>query len=81
VLLASGYIAGGAIAGIIVAIMQGLLTDTDAALNNWATAHNPFFDGPWSNMLSLLPYVLLCGFLFLVAREKLLAPKRQPLRS
>ena len=77
VLLASGYIAGGAIAGIIVAIVQGVLTDTDARLNDWATAHNPFFDGPWSNVLSLIPYALLCGFLLLVAREKLLAPRRR----
>ncbi len=76
VLLASGYIAGGAIAGIIVAIVQGVLTNTDASLNKWATEHNPFFDGPWSNVLSLIPYVLLCGFLLLVAREKLLVPRR-----
>ena len=79
VLLASGYIAGGAIAGIIVAIVQGVLTDTDARLNRWATAHNPFFEGPWSNVLSLIPYALLCGFLLLVAREKLLAPRRRDL--
>ena len=77
VLLSSGYIAGGAIAGIIVAIVQGVLTDTDARLNTWATAHNPFFDGPWSNTLSLIPYALLCGFLYLVARERLLAPRRR----
>ena len=77
VLLSSGYIAGGAIAGIIVAIVQGVLTDTDARLNNWATAHNPFFEGPWSNVLSLIPYALLCGFLLLVAREKLLSPRRR----
>ena len=76
VLLASGYIAGGAIAGIIVALVQGVFTGTDHAISKWAEK-NPFFDGPWSNTLSLLPYVLLCGFLFLVAREKLLAPRRR----
>ena len=77
VLLASGYIAGGAIAGILVAIIQGVLTNTDAALNKWASAHNPFYEGPHSDLLSMIPYVLLCGFLFLVAREKLLAPRRR----
>ena len=79
VLLSSGYIAGGAIAGIVVALIQGLpaLHDTNAALDKWATAHNPFYDGPSSDVLSMLPYVLLCGFLFLVAREKLLAPRRR----
>ncbi len=76
VLLASGYIAGGAIAGIIVALIQGVYTNTDAALGEWADKHNAFYSGPWSNGLSLLPYALLCGFLFLVAREKLLAPRR-----
>ena len=76
VLLASGYIAGGAIAGIIVALIQGVFVPTDHALGEWAKG-NPFFDGSWSNVLSLIPYVLLCGFLFLVAREKLLAPRRR----
>jgi len=38
VLLASGYIAGGAIAGIIIAFMAGALGNIDAALTNWATA-------------------------------------------
>ena len=51
-------------------------TNTDAALSKWAATKNPFYDGPWSDLLSLIPYVLLCGFLFLVAREKLLAPRR-----
>ena len=72
VLLSSGYIAGGAIAGIIVAIVQGVFTDTDAALSRWATAHNPFFEGPWSNGVSLLPYAGLCGLLYLVGRGKML---------
>ena len=75
-LLASGYIAGGAIAGIVVALIQGVFTGADKTISRWAEG-NPFFDGPWSNTLSLIPYVLLCGFLFLVAREKLLAPRRR----
>jgi hypothetical protein len=77
VLLSSGYIAGGAIAGIFVALLAGVFTNTDNAINDWATAHNPFFEGNSANLLALLPYVLLCGFLFLVAREKLLAPRRK----
>ena len=36
VLLASGYIAGGAIAGIIIAFMAGLLEPVDAALTHWS---------------------------------------------
>lgn len=64
VLLASGYIAGGAIAGIIIAFLAGVLDRFDAALFSWSTAHNPFFHGPWSDALSLLPFVLLAWYLF-----------------
>ena len=48
----------------------------DAALATWASAHNPFFEGPQSDALSLIPFALLCAFLYFVGREKLLAPKR-----
>jgi putative OPT family oligopeptide transporter len=75
VLLASGYIAGGAIAGIIIAFMAGAFDKVDPALTAWATAHNPFFDGAYSDLLALIPFVLLTGFLLLVGREKLMAPK------
>lgn len=64
VLLASGYIAGGAIAGIIIAFLAGALDRTDARLEAWADAHNPFFNGPWSNALSLLPFALIAGLLY-----------------
>jgi len=74
VLLASGYIAGGAIAGIAIAIMPMFFDKADAAVTAWATAHNPFFDGPWSDLLSLLPFVGLCVFLYFVGREKWLKP-------
>ena len=76
VLLASGYIAGGAIAGIIIAFLAGALGGVDEALALWAKAHNPFFEGPRADLLALLPFALLAGFLCLVAREKLLAPRR-----
>ena len=72
VLLASGYIAGGAIAGIIIAFMAGALGNIDAALTNWATARNPFYAGPYSDWLALLPFAALCGYLCLVARGWLL---------
>ena len=41
VLLASGYIAGGAIAGIIIAFMAGALGDLDNAITKWADAREP----------------------------------------
>jgi putative OPT family oligopeptide transporter len=78
VLLASGYIAGGAIAGILIAFLAGGLDRADAFFNAWSSAHNPFFNGPLEDVLSMIPFVLLTGFLYLVAREKLLGAKKVP---
>jgi uncharacterized oligopeptide transporter (OPT) family protein len=80
VLLSSGYIAGGAIAGIVIAFLAGVLSDTDAKLQKWAETSNPFFAGSNSDLLSLVPFALLTGFLYLVAREKwlrVLAPRAE----
>jgi uncharacterized oligopeptide transporter (OPT) family protein len=77
VLLASGYIAGGAIAGILIAFFAGVLGDFDAAVTKWSTANNPLFEGPNADLLSLAPFALLVGFLYLVAREKVLTPARR----
>ena len=75
VLLASGYIAGGAIAGILIAFLAGVLDRIDASLTSWSTAHNPFFNGLHADALALIPFAALTGFLYLVAREKLFAPQ------
>jgi hypothetical protein len=77
VLLASGYIAGSAIAGIIIAILAGVpgLDWIDATLTKWAAAHNPFFEGPNADALTLVPFAVICVLLYAVGREKLLAPK------
>ena len=70
VLLSSGYIAGGAIAGIIIAIIQGGLSKMDESISSWADAHNPFYGGPNADWLALLPFAALVFFLYWVAREK-----------
>lgn len=70
VLLASGYIAGGALAGIIIAITAGVFTDFDAAVGRWAEAANPFFAGAMANWLSMIPYAVIVVLLYWVAREK-----------
>ena len=54
--MASGYIAGGAIAGIIIAFMAGVLTDTNRRFVEWAEANNPFHAGPWADVLALIPW-------------------------
>jgi putative OPT family oligopeptide transporter len=81
VLLASGYIAGGAIAGILIAFMAGVLMNLDTSLTRWATANNPFFAGPSADLLALIPFVLLGGYLYYVGREgrsgRMTSPRRQ----
>ena len=69
-LLASGYIAGGALAGIIIAITAGVLTGFDTALTKWAEGANPFFAGASADALSVLPYAAICVLLYWVGREK-----------
>lgn len=70
VLLASGYIAGGAIAGIVIAFFAAGLGDFDLALAKWAGAHNPFYEGPRADFLSLLPFAALTLLLYAVARRR-----------
>jgi putative OPT family oligopeptide transporter len=76
VLMASGYIAGGAIAGIVIAIMAGVFFDLNNTLTDWAVAHNPFYEGPHADALALIPFALIALLLYFVGREKLLAGKR-----
>jgi hypothetical protein len=76
VLLASGYIAGGAIAGIVIAFLAGVMGGFDKWISGVMEEHNPLLAGANADVLSLIPFVLLCGFLYLVAREKLLNPRK-----
>ena len=75
VLMASGYIAGGAIAGIIIAFMAGVFDRVDAGLTTWARANNPFFEGPHADLLAMIPFTVLTVILLLVGREKLLVSR------
>ena len=74
-LLASGYIAGGAIAGILIAFMAGVTADFNDRITKWSTAANPLFEGPNADVLSLIPFALLILLLYFVARELILAPR------
>lgn len=74
VLLASGYIAGGAIAGIVIAFMAGVTDRLTQRITEWSAANNPFFDGPSSDLLSLIPFALLIALLLAVGRELILTP-------
>jgi len=78
VLFSSGYIAGGAIAGIVIAFLAGVLGDFDSALQRWSSANNPFYEGPWADGLSLLPFVVLVVLLWRVASGRWLSPGTAP---
>jgi uncharacterized oligopeptide transporter (OPT) family protein len=77
VLMASGYIAGGAIAGILIAFMAGVLTDFNQKVTDFMTAHNPLFSGDRSDLLSVIPFVILSLLLYLAGREVILAGKKK----
>jgi hypothetical protein len=69
VLLASGYIAGGALAGIMVALATEFLGRTMLTFTNWSEANNPFYAGSQSDWLALLPFTVLCVLLYYTGRE------------
>ena len=77
VLLASGYIAGGALAGIVIAIMNGVpsLAPISKRVEDWSTAHNPFFGGANADLLACLPFLVLCVLLYLAGRDIILAAR------
>lgn len=79
VLMASGYIAGGALAAIVIAILQGVPRPALAAFNksveDWATLHNPLFHGANADLLSMIPFLVLMVLLYLVGREVLLTSR------
>jgi putative OPT family oligopeptide transporter len=76
VLLASGYIAGGAIAGIGIAFLAGVFGDAQARIDAWSAEHNPFFAGEHADLLSMLPFVAITLLLCLAGREKVWSGKR-----
>jgi uncharacterized oligopeptide transporter (OPT) family protein len=66
VLLASGYIAGGAIAGIVIAFVAGVLSNASQTIEDWSKAHNPLFD---SDGLSTIPFIAIAALLYFVGRS------------
>jgi hypothetical protein len=77
VLMASGYIAGGALAAVFIAFFAGVWKERSDLVEHWSRANNPFFNGPWADLLSLVPFAILMIILYLVGREVILAPRRK----
>ncbi len=79
--MASGYIAGGAIAGIIIAFLN-VKEDIRTWLGSWetwATENNPLFAGDYASLWAMIPFIILAIVLYAVGREWLLAARRPPL--
>jgi putative OPT family oligopeptide transporter len=77
VLLASGYIAGATLAGVLYAFLnlkEGIVHKLDG-FEKWAGDNNPFFAGPHANLLGLIPLLIIVVVLYLVGRELLMAGK------
>jgi uncharacterized oligopeptide transporter (OPT) family protein len=75
VLLASGYIAGGALAGILVALSAVYFTDLMNRFNEMAAAGNPFYEGAYADILGLVPFIILAVFLYLTGRDLIFSRK------
>ncbi len=77
VLMASGYIAGGAIAGIIIAFLAGVpfMAGFNDRIEAWSK-HNPFFQGGSADLLALIPFAILLVLLYMTGREAILAHRQ-----
>lgn len=81
VLLSSGLIAGGAIAGMTLAIIAGASEAVSRSLNLAprldGLSHGTLFTRlAQNNVAMLVVFALLCAFLYAVGREKLLSGRR-----
>jgi len=77
VLLASGYIAGGALAGIMVALATEFLSGTVLTFTNWSEVYNPFYAGNHADWLALLPLLVLSLLLYFAGRELIFKSRNQ----
>ncbi len=76
VLMASGYIAGGAIAGIVIAFLAGVpfMAGFNQRIGAWSEG-NPMLRGGFGDFMSLIPFAILILLLYLTGREKILAAR------
>jgi putative OPT family oligopeptide transporter len=83
VLMASGYIAGAAIAGIMVALFSlefgalQYLKHIKDGWEKWAKVGNPWFEGPNADWLGMIPFWILALILYYVGRELLMTGKKK----
>lgn len=77
VLMASGYIAGAALAGILIALSAVYFADlVDYFAKAFGDGRNPFFSGGWADLLGTVPFVVMAVLLYMTGRD-LVFGKRQ----
>jgi uncharacterized oligopeptide transporter (OPT) family protein len=81
VLMASGYIAGGSIAGVMLAALAGFFEDSVLKPLGEVAKSNPLYAGEYADALSLFPFLAIAVVLFLVGKEKLLSSNVSRRRS
>ena len=95
VLMASGYIAGGALASIFIAFMAGVLAPVNKSIQDWSMGNNPFYSvssdylernpgaaqHDYAHLLSVIPFLILIILLYMVGREWILAGRRNKTSS
>ena len=52
------------------------LANFSRGVEDWAATSNPFYSGPNADLLAMIPFTLLAILLYLVGRDKVLAPRR-----
>jgi hypothetical protein len=55
--------------------MVGPLAAIGHRIEEWQTAHNPFLNGPYADLLALIPFFIICLLLYLVGRDLLLVTR------
>ena len=63
---------------LLCVVVNGMLQGIDGKR---ATASNPFFEGPWSDVLAMIPFLLLTVLLYVVGREMWLSGRRDAYSS
>ena len=77
VLMASGLHCRRRIGGCVHRVLRRSLEGSKRSDRTLVESTQSVLCGPWADLLSLLPFLVLVIILYLVGREKLLAPKRK----
>lgn len=70
VLLGSGLIAGGSIAGILIAFASGFMGETLESIHAWASRVSPMVNGPHADLLSMIPFVAVAALLYFIGVKR-----------